>query len=62
MNPESKQEKYIFTYTDNKVGKVLFSCEADSILIADKLFMESTGINPTKNAFIGCSLKKATKE
>ena len=44
-----------FDYTKNR--EAIFTCEADSILEADKKFFEATGINPEKNSNIGCEPK-----
>jgi len=46
--------KYI--YTDNLKKEVVFECEAENILAADKKYEEKTGKNPVKQSFIGCQI------
>lgn len=38
------------------VGEIIFQCEADTILEADKLLLESTGISAEKELMIGCQI------
>lgn len=45
-----------YAYTDNSKKKILFTCEADCILQADKDFTVATGIMPAKAPWIGCSI------
>ena len=55
---------YTFTYykhTKDDIkwpGQKLFTCQATSILISDKMFEEATSINPQKTSGIGCAVKK----
>lgn len=49
-----------FSYWDNSKGyhnKLLFEVVAEDILIADKLFTESTGLNPMKGMISVSSIK-----
>ncbi len=52
-----------YTYRDNSDGrKVVFECMANDILEADKLYEETTGNNPEKQSYIGCSIEKLDKD
>ncbi len=47
-----------FTYIDyTKNREIIFTCEADSILEADKMLFKETGIKAEKNSNIGCEFK-----
>lgn len=46
-----------FDYTKNR--EIIFTCEATSILEADKKLFEATGIEASKNSNIGCEPKFA---
>lgn len=61
-----------FTYFDNAkqvwkiaedgksgafVSPILFQCQAESIVEADKLFEVQTGLNPVKLSKVGCTVK-----
>lgn len=47
-----------FIYHDNKdKGKVLLQVEAESILLADKVFWEQLGYDPARNPHVGCEVK-----
>lgn len=50
-----------FYYWSNKESwhhDLLLVVKADNILVADKVFEEETGVNPMKNSWIGCVIKK----
>lgn len=49
----------IFRYWSNRKGwhtELLFTCEADSILEADKQFQNATDLDPRRTAWVGCTL------
>lgn len=51
---------YSFIYWSNKAKyheKKLFSCIAESIAVADKLFTDATGINPIATSWVGCQVE-----
>ena len=51
----------IFYYWNNKTqwhGELLAEIWAENITKADKLFETETNLNPSKNAWIGCSISK----
>lgn len=50
-----------YIYTDNVKKKVLFECQADDILEADKLFQQHTGLDPVKERGVGCEVLKDSK-
>ena len=46
-----------FIYHDNtKNGEIVFECEADDILIADKMYEKARNEKPVKQPFIGCEI------
>jgi len=48
-----------FFYWNHKNGDTLiFECEAEGILDADKLFETATGIKADKTPHIGCEIKE----
>lgn len=44
------------THKSYTADKVIFICNADGILAADKLFQAATGENPIKIFSIGCTI------
>lgn len=56
---EEKEDLYRYTYRRyDKERTLVFECEARGILVADKLYEEATGNDPSKDSHIGCSIKK----
>ena len=53
MNHEKK-----FIYTDHKVEKIIFECEAEDILSADQMIKQSLSIDVVKSPWIGCQVVK----
>lgn len=47
-----------YVYTDNSKKEIVFVCEAENILEADKLYEETTGFNVVKQSYIGCEPQK----
>ena len=46
-----------YKYTDHKNGNnIVFECDAESILDADKLYQEKIGKHPQKQAYVGCEV------
>lgn len=46
-----------FIYKDYKQkGKVIFQCQAEGILEADKKYEEATGKDPEKQCHVGCEI------
>jgi hypothetical protein len=47
-----------FTYKNNKKnGEVMFVCQAEDLLAADKIFLEKTGFDVIKCPWIGCIIE-----
>jgi hypothetical protein len=46
-----------FIYTDNRINKVVFECDAEDILVADEQLKTQTGFVAVKCPFIGCEIK-----
>lgn len=45
-----------FIYTDHKVEKIVFECEAEDILEADKLLKLQLNVEAVKSPWIGCQV------
>lgn len=46
-----------FRYIEYATCQVIFSCDANNILSADKFMEEKTGINPAKNPRVGVCIE-----
>jgi len=46
-----------YKYTDYKISKIIFECDASNIIEADKLFLKKTGKNASKESYITCSFE-----
>lgn len=47
-----------YIYTDHIIEKVIFVCDAENIMEADKLYTEVIGKNPTKQPYVGVKIEK----
>lgn len=52
---EKAMKTYI--YKDYKTNKIVFQCQANNILEADKLYEAATGHNIVKQPYIGCYIE-----
>lgn len=56
-NEKQEKELYKYIYVNNsKDREVVFECEAEDILEADKKYTAATGHDPRKQNNIGCSI------
>jgi len=53
--------KTYYYWNNNLTGesRLMFQCEAEDILAADKKFLDSTGLNVVKCAHIGCTFSES---
>ncbi|MDD5043395.1 MAG: hypothetical protein PHD51_01850 [Patescibacteria group bacterium] len=61
-SPEQKKELRRYVYTDHKIEKVIFECEAGDILEADELYKKATGNDSSKQAYVGIQILEIKKE
>ena len=52
------RSRYVYWDKRSVPPKEVFTCEAASILEADKLYEQATGNNPVKQPYVGCEAKE----
>ncbi len=51
------KKKYVYRNNSDNEHEIIFECEAEDILEADKLYKEKMGNDPAKQNFVGCEIK-----
>lgn len=63
MNQNTKKDKKLkkYVYTDHRIEEIIFECEANDILEADKKYKEAIGEDPRKQSYVGVQILEITE-